>query len=252
MPTGLKALRDGAAGASGDGAIHSGGLQERGWSCRPSRYKLMFPEVLSNPWGSLHSTASWALQRTFFMDRPCAPGVQWLCLTAQCGSSTAPLDLVSPFPALGMLRKPGHSSVSCCRSLCCSIGWGRAGVTLLGTLGCVWVLIFGAIRLGTEPKSHSNWPRPVIFPDKTIKFLRQEMFFANRPCQMLLLFISVVFKDLFLILTHYFMRHRPVLTALLKLSITLMLVCCLRASLALRKGLFFFSFLPQIILNKHS
>lgn len=189
--------------------------------------------------------ASWALQRTFSTDQQCAPGVQRLCLTALHGSSTAPLDSLSLFPTLGTLHEPGLSSVSYCRSLCCSIGWGRAGVTLLGTLGCVCLLIFRAIRPGTEPKSHSNWPRPVIFSDKTIKFLRQEMFFANRPCQMLLLFLSVVFKDLFLILTHYFMRHRPVLTALLKLSITLMLICCLRASLALRKGLFFslFSFL---------
>lgn len=113
-------------------------------------------------------------------------------------------------------------------------------MTLLGTLRCVWVIIFGAIRPGTEPKSSSNWPRPVILPDKTIKFLRQEMFFANGPCQMLLLFLSVVFKDLFLILTHYFMRHRPVLPALLKLSITLMFVCCLRASLDLREDFFFF------------
>lgn len=131
--------------------------------------------------------------------------------------------------------------------------WARAGVTLLRTLGCVWVLIYGAITPGTEPKSHSNWPRPLILPDKTIKFLRQEMFFANRPCQMLLLFLSVVFKDLFLILTHYFMRHRPVLPALLKLSIALMFVCCLRASLAPREGFFFFFlFFPLIILNKHS
>ena len=66
------------------------------------------------------------------------------------------------------------------------------------------------------------------------------MFFANSLCQMLLLFLSVVFKDLFLMLTHYFMRHRPVLPALLKLSITLMFVCCLRASLALREGWVFF------------
>lgn len=111
-------------------------------------------------------------------------------------------------------------------------------MTLLRTPGCVWVLIYGAIAAGTEPKSHSNWPRPVILPDKTIKFLRQEMFFANRPCQMLLLFLSVVFKDLFLILTHYFMRHRPVLPAFLKLSIALMFICCLRASLVLHKRFF--------------
>lgn len=111
----------------------------------------------------------------------------------------------------------------------CSTCWARAGVTLLGTLRCVWVLIFGAIRPCTELKSSSNWPFPVILPDKTIKFLRQEMFFANGLCQML--FLSVVFKGLFLILTHYFMRHRLVFPALLKLSITLMFVCCLRASL---------------------
>lgn len=66
------------------------------------------------------------------------------------------------------------------------------------------------------------------------------MFFANGLCQMLLLFLSVVFKDLFLILTHYFMRHRLVLRALLKLSITLMFICCLRASLALCEFFFFF------------
>lgn len=113
----------------------------------------------------------------------------------------------------------------------CSTCWARAGVTLLRTLRCVWVLIFGAIRPCTELKSSSNWPFPVILPDKTIKFLRQEMFFANGLCQMLLLFLSVVFKGLFLILTHYFMRHRLVFPALLKLSITLMFVCCLRASL---------------------
>lgn len=117
--------------------------------------------------------------------------------------------------------------------------WARAGATLLGTLRCVWVLIFGAIRPGTEPKSSSNWPCPVILPDKTIKFLRQEVFFANSLCQTLLLFLSVVFKDLFLILTHYFVRHRPALPALLKLSITLMFVCCPRASLALCDFFFF-------------
>jgi len=60
---------------------------------------------------------------------------------------------------------------------------------------------------------------------------------------MLLLFLSVVFKDLFLILTHYFMRHRPVLPALLKLSIALMFVCCLRASLAPREGFFIYLFI---------
>lgn len=120
-------------------------------------------------------------------------------------------------------------------------------MTLLRTLRCVWVLIFGDIRLGTESNSSSNWPHPIILPDKTMKFVRQEMFFAKGLCQMLLLFSSVVFKDLFLILSHYFMRHRPVLPALLKLSVTLMFVYCLRASLALREGVFFL-----IVLNKHS
>lgn len=129
----------------------------------------------------------------------------------------------------------------------CSMCWTRAGVTLLSTLRCVWVLIFGDIRLGTESNSSSNWPHPIILPDKTMKFVRQEMFFAKGLCQMLLLFSSVVFKDLFLILSHYFMRHRPVLPALLKLSVTLMFVYCLRASLALREGGFFL-----IVLNKHS
>lgn len=116
----------------------------------------------------------------------------------------------------------------------------------------MWVLIFGAIRSGTKPKSSSNWPLPVILPDKTIKFLRQEMFVANGPCQMLLLFLSVVFKDLFLILTRYFTRRRPVLPALLKLSMTLMFVCCLRVSLALHQfwGFGFVFFL--IIFSKHS
>lgn len=131
----------------------------------------------------------------------------------------------------------------------CSTHWARAGVTLLGTLRCVWVLIFGAIRPGAEPKSSSNWPLPVILPDKTIKFLRQEMFFANGLCQMLLLFLSVVFKDLFLILTHYFMRHRLVLPALLKLSITLMFVCCLRASLTVCEGFFCFIKKKKIQIN---
>lgn len=197
------------------------------------------------------------------MDQPWDPRVQGLCfaaLTSLCATAVQPLWVWCPRGS-GMDPEPpprvagGH--VNHDTSLCppavprnCSIRWARAGVTLLGTLRCVWVLIFGAIRPGTVPKSSSNWPLPVILPDKTIKFLRQEMFFANGLCQMLLLFLSVVFKDLFLILTHYFMRHRLVLPALLKLSITLMFICCLRASLALCEFFFFFFFL--IILNKHS
>lgn len=64
-------------------------------------------------------------------------------------------------------------------------------------------------------------------------------------------FLSVVFRDLFLIVTHYFMRHSPVLPALLKLSITLVSVCCLGASLALCVALFVVC-LVLIVFNKHS
>lgn len=182
------------------------------------------------------------------MDQPWEPRIQGLhfaALTSPCSRaaqllwSQCPQGLgMDPDPLLGWLMVTQSRTHPCVpgSSRHCSTCWARAGVTLLGTLRCVWVLIFGAIRPGTEPKSSSNWPFPVILPDKTIKFLRQEMFFANVLCQMLLLFLSVVFRDLFLILTHYFMRHRLVLPALLKLSITLMFVCCLRASLTVCEG----------------